>query len=133
MNPDTVNTSIALSGIEVVGKTAAALIIIIGLIVFCAWLLRRFSQQRGHPEKTLRVISSVAVSPKERVVVVEIDQTWLVLGVGGGNVNRLHKLPAPLQQASTPGASPTQQGFASRLQNALLRQSITPDKAGPSQ
>ncbi|MHB1061000.1 MAG: flagellar biosynthetic protein FliO, partial [Thiobacillus sp.] len=35
------------------------------------------------------------VGARERVVVVEVDNTWLLLGVGGGNVRLLHTLPRP--------------------------------------
>jgi flagellar protein FliO/FliZ len=41
------------------------------------------------------VVGSTAVGTRERVVVVEVDGTWLLLGVGGGNVRLLHSQPRP--------------------------------------
>ncbi|WP_256251629.1 flagellar biosynthetic protein FliO, partial [Burkholderia ubonensis] len=47
--------------------------------------------RRGGP---LKVVSSVAVGAKESATIVEIGDTWLVLGVAPGNVRLLHTLPA---------------------------------------
>ncbi len=41
----------------------------------------------------LRVIAGAAVGQRERVVVVEVGSTWLVLGVAPGSVTALHQMP----------------------------------------
>ncbi|HSP58483.1 MAG TPA: flagellar biosynthetic protein FliO [Halomonas sp.] len=85
----------ALIGLATLGKTAAALVLIVVIILVATALLRRWGlphQRQGH---LLRVVASTAVGTKERVVVVEVENTWLVLGVGGGQVNKLHELDAP--------------------------------------
>ena len=41
------------------------------------------------------MIGGVALGPKERLVLVEIGETWLVLGVAPGQVNTLHTLAKP--------------------------------------
>jgi flagellar protein FliO/FliZ len=43
----------------------------------------------------VKVVGTTPVGTRERVVVVEVDNTWLLLGVGGGNVRLLHTLPRP--------------------------------------
>jgi len=86
----------AMLGMAAFGKTALVLIVMVGLIVLCGWLLKRFGPgQAGGAGQTLKVVASRAVGAKERVVVVELDDTWLVLGVGGGQVTKLHERPAP--------------------------------------
>jgi flagellar protein FliO/FliZ len=45
----------------------------------------------------VKVVGTTAVGTRERVVVIEVDNTWLLLGVGGGNVRLLHSLPKPEQ------------------------------------
>jgi len=57
------------------------------------WLLRRFTSGHGPAGGALKIIGGVAVGPKERVVLVELRDTWLVLGVAPGRVNMLHSLP----------------------------------------
>ncbi|WP_355660201.1 flagellar biosynthetic protein FliO [Halomonas salifodinae] len=84
----------ALVGLATLGKTAAALALVLGLIFLSRYLLTRLGPHRHAQALNLRVVASTALGPKERVVVVEVDDTWLVLGVGGGRITPLHQLPA---------------------------------------
>jgi flagellar protein FliO/FliZ len=43
------------------------------------------------------------VGPRERVVIVEVEDTWLVVGVAPGRVNALHQMPKG-RLAATPDA-----------------------------
>ncbi len=83
------------------GKTAAALAVIIALIMLGALVLRRINGSQGFSGCHLKVVGGVAIGHKERVVIVEVDKTWLVLGVGGGQVTKLHELQAPSEQERT--------------------------------
>lgn len=112
----------ALSGMALLGKTSAALLVVVAVILLFAWLVRRFNLQQGAVGQQLRVVSSVAVGQRERVVLVEIDNTWLVLGVGGGQVTRLHELPAQTSVTDQrPRAANLTDGFAHRLAQVLAR------------
>lgn len=68
--------------------------LILGGFVAVAWLARRYLPGMG-AQGAVRVVGTTAVGARERVVVVEVDNTWLLLGVGGGNVRLLHTLPRP--------------------------------------
>ncbi len=71
-----------------------SLVLILGLFVLAAWLVKRYVPQVGKAGP-VRVVGATMVGPRERVVVVEVENTWLVLGVGGGQVRTLHTLPKP--------------------------------------
>ncbi len=71
-----------------------SLVLILGLFVLAAWLLKRYLPQVGKAGP-VKVVGATMVGPRERVVVVEVEDTWLVLGVGGGQVRTLHTLPKP--------------------------------------
>lgn len=81
-------------GFGAVLQTLVGLAVVIGLVFGCAWLARRFGFQHVRRGGPLKVVSSVAVGAKESATIVEIGDTWLVLGVGPGNVRLLHTLPA---------------------------------------
>ena len=107
-------------------QTAAGLGAVVALILACAWMARgsqRFGT-RGHA--VLRVVAAQALSARERVVVVEIGEHWLVLGVAPGHVSRLGRMTKPAQQAAdtatttTNGGAP-QIGFSAWLERALQR------------
>jgi flagellar protein FliO/FliZ len=69
-----------------------SLVLILAGFVAAAWLVKRWLP-RAPAGSVVKLVGATAVGAKERVVVVEIADTWLVLGVGGGQVNTLHTLP----------------------------------------
>ena len=79
---------------------------VLGLILACAWLARRFGLQRLGGGHVVKVVSSTSVGQRERVVVVEVAGQWLVLGVTPQNINTLHALPAQAGAAQTANAAP---------------------------
>jgi len=91
----------SIAGLALLGKTAAALLLILAVLAAGAWLARRLRLPQSLPGRPLRIVSQTAVGPRERVVVVEIEGTWLVLGVGNGQVSRLHELAAPNHSAAS--------------------------------
>nr|WP_225210157.1 flagellar biosynthetic protein FliO [Xanthomonas bonasiae] len=79
-----------------------ALLLVLGLILGMAWVLKRLPGSGFRPAEGLRVVASLAVGAKERVVVVEVNGEQLLLGVSPGGVRTLHRLPEPLPQAPAP-------------------------------
>jgi flagellar protein FliO/FliZ len=76
-----------------------SLVLILGGFVAVAWFARRYLPGM-RAQGAVKVVGSTPVGSRERVVVIEVDHTWLLLGVGGGNVRLLHTLPKPDQPAS---------------------------------
>ncbi|WP_245575023.1 flagellar biosynthetic protein FliO [Chitinilyticum litopenaei] len=110
------------SGLAALAQVALALIVVLGLIVVGAWLMRRFSLLPRAAGGQLRVVSGVMVGTRERVVIVELRDTWLVLGVTGEQVNLLHTLPRP---ADAPDAAAAMPPFAQWLQQAIARRNAS--------
>ncbi|MGA7178561.1 MAG: flagellar biosynthetic protein FliO [Thiobacillaceae bacterium] len=71
-----------------------SLLLILGGFILVAWLVRRWMPQ-GAQAGLVKVVGATSVGPRERVVVVEVEGTWLVLGVGGGQVRALHTMNKP--------------------------------------
>lgn len=72
-----------------------ALLLVLGAIGLFAWALRRFAPGPAGAGGVLRVIGGVMVGPRERLVVVEVQDTWLLLGVASGHVTLVHSMPRP--------------------------------------
>lgn len=83
------------SGLQIV----LSLVLVLGLMAGVVWLLKRF-QGLGQPpsrgKAVMRVVSSLAVGQRERVVLVEVDQTWVMVGVAPGQIRALHVQQVPL-------------------------------------
>lgn len=89
------------------------------LAVFAAlYVVKRLATARGTASGLLKVVAAAPVGPRERVVMVEVGETWIVLGVAPGAVRALHSLPR-LTGAESP-ATPPPGDFAQRL-SALLK------------
>lgn len=99
------------------------LAVVVGLLFACLWLLRRLSAPRGGGA-AVKVLGAAAVGPRERVVLVEIGEDVLVLGVAPGSVTRLHEMKrAELAlPADLPGQPPPAgKSFAIWLHQAAQR------------
>ncbi len=108
----------------VTGQIATLLVamaVVLALIGAAAYLLKRYSLRGGASGGALRVVAAAAVGPRERVVVVEIGGTWLVLGVAPGAVRSLHRMPRLAEKPEVPAQTGAQRPFASWLKERLER------------
>ncbi|HZZ10440.1 MAG TPA: flagellar biosynthetic protein FliO [Paraburkholderia sp.] len=87
-------TAVPALGVGAVLQTIVGLLVVIGLVFGCAWLARRFGLQPANRGGLVKTIGGASLGGKERVAVVEIGDTWLVLGTAPGNVRLLHTMPA---------------------------------------
>jgi flagellar protein FliO/FliZ len=112
-------------GFGAVLQTLFGLVIVIGFVFGCAWLARRFGLNGTKRGGLVKVVGGASLGNKERVAVVEVGDTWLVLGAGPGNVRLLHTMPAGSVAADGVGvgaaadAQTLQGGFGQRLRDAL--------------
>ena len=89
------------------------LVLFVAVIAVLPWLLRRWQQRqivaRGAQGVQTQVLSTTALSPSQRIVVVEVGQgsqrTRLVLGVTAQNIQCLHVLAD--SAASAPSVAAT--------------------------
>ncbi len=82
------------------------------------YALKRLTLPRGSGA-LLRVISGVSLGPRERVVIVESGETWLILGVTASQISKLHELPRQTQPTETPPPTTARPDFARMIRQAL--------------
>jgi flagellar protein FliO/FliZ len=70
-----------------------ALALIIAVLLGTAWLARKVSGGKVFGQGGMKVIGGVALGPRERLVLVEVGDTWLVIGLVPGQIRTLHQLP----------------------------------------
>ncbi len=83
--PSTISTDAML-------QMVIGLLLVLAVIGAIAWLLKRFAIIPSTATGVMKVIATTGVGQRERVVIVEVDNTWLVLGVAPGRVNMLHHM-----------------------------------------
>jgi flagellar protein FliO/FliZ len=95
----------------------AGLAIVLLSIVGLAWLLKRAGGLRASAHGTLRVIDGIALSARERIVLVQVGDTQVLLGVAPGRVNRVHVLDEKVSAVAPPKTAPV--NFAERLKHVM--------------
>lgn len=100
------------------------LLLVLAIIGGITWLLKRFSLISTAAAGVVKVVAATGVGQRERVVVVEIDNTWLVLGVAPGCVNKLYTMNKPSADAAnaTTQNNPLVEEFATQLNQSIRKE-----------
>jgi flagellar biosynthetic protein FliO len=85
VEPELINTGI---------KTVAMLFIVLGVLIFVLYIMKKFMLPKriGKGELIVKVVSSFHLSPKERIEVIEISGERIVVGITPGSINFLTKI-----------------------------------------
>ena len=77
------------------GSMILSLLMVLALIIICAFVLKRFNlSQQGISQ--LKVITSLSLGTKERLMVVQVGEQQLLLGVTAQQITLLETLAEPL-------------------------------------
>ncbi len=79
------------------GQWLTGLGLVLVLILGCLWLLQRLGRWNAPAGGQIRVLGGLSLGSRERLLVVEVGQTQLILGVAPGRVQTLHVLEGELR------------------------------------
>jgi flagellar protein FliO/FliZ len=99
-------------------QVALGLVLVLGLILGAGWVMRRINPG-ARSGSLIKVISAASVGQRERVVLIEMSGSWLLLGVAPGQVNLLQSLPKPPNSVEEAGQGSS--SFIDRLKEATKR------------
>ncbi|MCY1399714.1 flagellar biosynthetic protein FliO [compost metagenome] len=93
------------------------LLLVLGLIFFLAWLLRRVQQAAPRGGQVIEVVGSKMLGPRDRLVLVQVGNEQILLGLTPGRIAPLHVMAQPVEvPSSAQHATPE---FAQRLMELL--------------
>lgn len=102
-------------------KVILGLALVLALLVGFAWLMKKMGMNHLNANTVARVVGGVSVGSRERVVVVEVANRWLVVGVTATQVTQLANLdPIETTELAENQHSP-QQAFGVWLQKAMKK------------
>ncbi|WP_424192102.1 flagellar biosynthetic protein FliO [Ampullimonas aquatilis] len=81
---------VAVTPMSTVPQMVLGLLLVLGLIMGAAWVLKRMGMTNTQPTSLLKVVSSISVGTRERVAVIEVDNTWVVVGITASGITALH-------------------------------------------
>lgn len=98
-------------------QVVLSLMLILVLIIGAAWMARRFLSVNSPAGTAIKLVGGINVGGRERVLLLEIGEQWVVIGVAPGHVSTLTTMP---RQAITPNADNTQtKAFSSWLKQMM--------------
>ncbi len=92
------------------------LLLVVGLIFVLAWLMRRVQRVGPGNAQVIELVGSRALGPRDRLVLVQVGDEQILLGLTPGRITPLHVLKHPVNVDQAQPATPE---FAQRLMELL--------------
>ena len=89
------------------------LLLVVGLIFFLAWLLRRMQGAAPKGGQVIEIVGSRALGPRDRLLLVQVGKEQILIGHTPGSIEALHVLAEPVAVPAT--ARQAAPEFAQRL------------------
>jgi flagellar protein FliO/FliZ len=83
-------------------QTIFALCLVLGLLAALAWFMKRYGPKTASGSARLRIVGALNLGGRERIMVVEVGDQWIVVGAAPGRVNALATMPK--QEGAEPAA-----------------------------
>ena len=88
-------------------QTTFALAFVIALLLGGAWVLKRFGPRSfGGGNNTVKLVGALSVGARERIIVVEVGEQWIVVGASPGRMNALATMARQETAEVAPGNQP---------------------------
>lgn len=104
--PDTLVTMLTLG---------AGLLAVLALIFGCAWIVRRMGGMTGGNTRAIKVVSVMPMGTRERIALIEVGGTQILVGVTPSTIRTLHVFDEPVVSAGEPVSG----DFARKLQGMI--------------
>ncbi len=110
-------------------QTTLGLLAVLAVIIAIGWMVKRFGNLRGGVQGQMKIVGGLSLGTRERVVLLQVGDQRLVLGVAPGQIRTLHVLDQPLNTDEDHGETAAPDGtatpsFAMRLQSALKNREV---------
>jgi flagellar protein FliO/FliZ len=100
-----------------VTQLALSLAAIIALILAVSWVLKRLKLGTVRGRGEIAVIDQLSLGPRERIMLVRVGESQVLVGVSAGGLVGLTPLAAPIAIQSPPDSA----AFADRLREFMKR------------
>jgi len=97
-------------------KLTGGLILIVALIFLLAWVVKKFNLNQQSHSGLIRIIAGLSIGTRDRIVLLQVGEEQILLGLTPGRIEKLHTLAQPLEAMGEPAPSGS---FASKI-NRLM-------------
>lgn len=103
---------------DYLGQILVSLLLVLLIIFVSAWILKRYGRVSGSLEGHLRILGALGVGQRERILLLQVGDEQLLVGVTTSHISLLHRLEVPIEVEHNNVAS-ISNTFSQRLQEAL--------------
>jgi len=102
-------------------QTILALVLVLALLAGLAWAAKRYGPRVAGNSANLRMVGALNIGGRERIMVVEVGDQWIVVGASPGRVNALATMPKGNAAASATlaGHGPSANSFSDWLKQTI--------------
>jgi flagellar protein FliO/FliZ len=101
-------------GITQLVELLFGLLVVIAAVLLTARVLARLQRGQGIGNAEFRIVSSLAVGQRERIILLQIGKSQLLVGVTPAQIATLHVLAEPIVGLGSPG-SPMSAGWLQKV------------------
>lgn len=116
-NPALASTAVPGPGMSGIWEVAAGLLVVVVAILAIGWFARRLYPGAMSGTKALKVVATLPLGPRERLLIVDAAGVQILVGVTSQQVSALHHFTEPVVLSEVPVAG----DFALRLREAIGR------------
>ena len=97
-------------------KLTGGLLIVVLVIFLLAWVVKKFNLNQQSQNGLIRIIAGLSIGTRDRIVLLQVGEEQILLGLTQGRIEKLHTLAVPLE---APGEPPETSSFATRLSRLM--------------
>ncbi len=99
------------------------LLVVILCIVALAWFAKKMNRFHSVTNDSLKIISGISMGSRERIVLLQVGEEQLLVGVSPGRINKLHVLNSSITTSAGVSSNtenrPSDKGFADKLKTMM--------------
>ena len=100
-------------------RVSGGLLLVLLMMVLVFWLMKRAQVFKGGLHSELKVLGAISVGQREKLVLAQVGEAQILVGVTPGSVRKIHVLDKPLVVEKVAEAG--DQSFAARLEGLLSK------------
>lgn len=97
-------------------KLTGGLILVVLVIVALAWLVKKLNLSQQSGQGLIRVVAGLSLGTRDRIVLLQVGEEQILVGLSPGRIEKLHTLAQPLELPDGPAVGAN---FADRF-NRLM-------------
>ncbi|MFT5590125.1 MAG: flagellar protein FliO/FliZ [Bradyrhizobium sp.] len=99
-------------------QVMVGLMVVLGLLVAVAWSMKKMGAGKHAAAGALKIVGGVSVGNRERILVVEVADQWIVVGVTPTSINALSTMPKQ-EGVELSAAAPLAKNFSDWLKQTI--------------